>query len=793
MDSNNFIWLLIAGIFIVILFLAGSYFFLPKTYSAYFNNIGSEIATESDARFYSTEEQQRVSSRYIDPQSDQVDLNRYYDDTKDVIDKKDLLANNYYTTIVNQTLDGNGSFDSNLVKFVYDDNNVAVVSGIEKELKTGASVPSLNWGNLQAFDPSGSVVSLDWGLRNLNDDNGDVALDWSVRNLVGDWTINDTSLDLTNYVPYIGAVQNLQMGNFDSNVRRAYFRRGVVDGTDPKIDFYTLESNDSEINFFGHDLTLEIPDVSFSFIYDTNIFNFFGLLSTTVFKFAYNSGTAFQISNSLVQSFKPFIGSSGLFLNDGVGFTQTSEGTELNDLDGNIFYAKGGSGGNFDVIPFLFAHEGLTSPSVGTGIITDYETQSYDFATFDTDHWDVNNTGDINANRFCFTGGACATSWTTGGGGGVDDLNWKFDLNVYNKLLYSSNMDVTNINGNIGADFNRIGGYNETGGYWFDNNLDYIKADGISGFLVGVRGLTYSAWIKRNALADDAYIFSTGTNNYDDISFYIDKISSSYYLGARFNNTGGDDYSRRTVATIDGNWHHVASTFDGNLLRLYVDGIEEATVFTGNSIDENRLFESLSQSPTKFTIGRLRNLDSANSFGGYIDNPMVWSRALNETEIALLATYIPKDYVAGNYDLTETSGASAYLSADQTINTASWTRVAYNVERWDTLGEFDTTTLVGRFTALTAGTYVVTAATHWLNGDSGVNYLTGITQTGNFVAIAGGNYAASESIKRQSVSATLKLVAGEYIEIKVYQGSGGNETLQGDFAYDSHVGIVKVG
>ena len=79
----------------------------------------------------------------------------------------------------------------------------------------------------------------------------------------------------------------------------------------------------------------------------------------------------------------------------------------------------------------------------------------------------------------------------------------------------------------------------------------------------------------------------------------------------------------------DGAWHHVAGTYDGTAVRLYVDGVQ---VGTG--------------SPTTMPIGYgLPNpagllgsfggtCDPQLAYGGDIDEPRVWRRALSAQEIA---------------------------------------------------------------------------------------------------------------------------------------------------------------
>jgi hypothetical protein len=63
-----------------------------------------------------------------------------------------------------------------------------------------------------------------------------------------------------------------------------------------------------------------------------------------------------------------------------------------------------------------------------------------------------------------------------------------------------------------------------------------------------------------------------------------------------------------------------------------------------------------------------------------------------------------------------TSGPSfrAYLSASQTLSAATWTKVAFNTENWDTDSCYNTTTY--RFTPTTAGKYIVDASCFMYDG-----------------------------------------------------------------------------
>ena len=90
--------------------------------------------------------------------------------------------------------------------------------------------------------------------------------------------------------------------------------------------------------------------------------------------------------------------------------------------------------------------------------------------------------------------------------------------------------------------------------------------------------------------------------------------------------------SKRVVA--DGQWHHLAATFDGTEQRLYVDGKAEGEALIwkpsgkAGATDFNLVIGCNRSSVGDYDIGK--------SFRGFIDEPMMWNRALSPEEIAFL-------------------------------------------------------------------------------------------------------------------------------------------------------------
>jgi len=140
-----------------------------------------------------------------------------------------------------------------------------------------------------------------------------------------------------------------------------------------------------------------------------------------------------------------------------------------------------------------------------------------------------------------------------------------------------------------------------------------------------------------------------------------------------------------------------------------------------------------------------------------------------------------------------TSGQSyvfAYRSAsNQTISNTTVTTVIFNSEIEDTLGEYNIST--GIFTATEDGVYQVVANIHWAGVPSGQWVQTYITAGGTVYTMWYDTIVATISQKQADAKGIFKLAAGDTVEIKVQQNSGGNLDIRA-FAYTTSLFITKI-
>jgi hypothetical protein len=120
-------------------------------------------------------------------------------------------------------------------------------------------------------------------------------------------------------------------------------------------------------------------------------------------------------------------------------------------------------------------------------------------------------------------------------------------------------------------------------------------------------------------------------------------------------------------------------------------------------------------------------------------------------------------------------GASIYNSASQSISNTTYTILTFDSEVFDTDSFHDTATNNSRITIPSGkgGKYLIVAKFHFAGNATGTNRLGGIVKNGTNVGLFRGINGNSSSVG-WNASVILNLVATDYIELEVYQDSGGS-------------------
>jgi hypothetical protein len=151
---------------------------------------------------------------------------------------------------------------------------------------------------------------------------------------------------------------------------------------------------------------------------------------------------------------------------------------------------------------------------------------------------------------------------------------------------------------------------------------DYIDCGNNASFDI-TEAITVSAWVNTSdsgngehnpfvAKGDHSYAIKHADNN--SIQFFI-------YDG------GWITANAQVDSSFDGDWHHVAGTFDGSEVKLYIDGGIRATTAHVGTIET---------SIHNLTIGT-NSEEVSRFYNGAIDEVRIYNRALSEGEILYLS------------------------------------------------------------------------------------------------------------------------------------------------------------
>ena len=133
------------------------------------------------------------------------------------------------------------------------------------------------------------------------------------------------------------------------------------------------------------------------------------------------------------------------------------------------------------------------------------------------------------------------------------------------------------------------------------------------------------------------------------------------------------------------------------------------------------------------------------------------------------------------------SASTVYLGSDQTATANSWTKVNYNTEVYDNLGEFNTTS--NRFTADADGYYQINAHIDLVSTSSAYTYWF-VYRINNSQLSGERKVGTSKTYDPFAISNTEFLNAGDYIDFWVY-ASNANKTIKSG-RLTAYASITKV-
>ncbi len=178
----------------------------------------------------------------------------------------------------------------------------------------------------------------------------------------------------------------------------------------------------------------------------------------------------------------------------------------------------------------------------------------------------------------------------------------------------------------------------------FDGADDYIDVGSGASFHNFSQPATVSAWVKTSGdTCQTIWSFNDGSADQDNIlAIFIGNactglLTNELVTASRISDANTTYILGYTTATrtelVDNQWHHVALTFDGSAVAIYIDG-SSRTVTVGAGLN-NGSYGGLT-TVTELSIGARDSGNPGAFFNGALDELRIYNRALSAAEIAVL-------------------------------------------------------------------------------------------------------------------------------------------------------------
>ena len=199
----------------------------------------------------------------------------------------------------------------------------------------------------------------------------------------------------------------------------------------------------------------------------------------------------------------------------------------------------------------------------------------------------------------------------------------------------------------------------------FDGESDYVEVTNESAMIANSDQMTLSGWVYPRGPNADSYTQFDGFfgfRNNEDADFYLLQLGN-YKVEARLKVPGGGEFTIVTAenSIISETWHHLALTYDGSNIILYIDGIEAGSTGAYGQITNEFL---------PFYIGRLIWQTTNFDLDGQVDEVSLWNLALTEQQVQdyMYADLTGEEGLVGYWKLNEGTGSTAYDSSDEGNN-----------------------------------------------------------------------------------------------------------------------------
>lgn len=159
----------------------------------------------------------------------------------------------------------------------------------------------------------------------------------------------------------------------------------------------------------------------------------------------------------------------------------------------------------------------------------------------------------------------------------------------------------------------------------FDGTNNYVEVAANSSLDIG--NVTAEVWCKSDITdfsGGSRALFNKKNTNSGTYILFTDIATDKYVFSVRLDGSEGTGRSIVSNSVIDLIWHHVVGTYDGTILKMYIDGVLQTdTLSISGSINTDN--------SDILRIGR--NPNNTGPWDGLIDEVRIFNKALSAIEI----------------------------------------------------------------------------------------------------------------------------------------------------------------
>jgi len=167
--------------------------------------------------------------------------------------------------------------------------------------------------------------------------------------------------------------------------------------------------------------------------------------------------------------------------------------------------------------------------------------------------------------------------------------------------------------------------FSQNGGLHFDGINDYVTIPEKAGMLTS-NPFTVEFWLKpTGSLAQTPFVLRKTNDNYTSgLEIYLAPNGNGLLEADLFKNGAGSGVFYSFPSSWTNQWHHVAVSFDGTTLRLFIDGLQVGTTAASG------LSQTTNGAP--IYLGAYDATGSMN-FPGVLDELRFWNTAVSQSQI----------------------------------------------------------------------------------------------------------------------------------------------------------------